>query len=211
LLAQRKSNQKEMASSTNQSYDRSGRGDFSKGHPCPLEKRRTSCAAPSGSAIAAGCEAHLKGAGPNQSQRPWIPAFAGMTVTALTVRWARHSRAGGNPRTLLLAGPHRSPRNELPERWPQGRGVRSSGTWMSRVPRKDRMSSAGRSTPRPCGQRRSVDGCPRHTSTSRWIPAFAGMTVAEQRVTAATHRATGSRTARHAACDVPAPAARRPD
>ena len=25
------------------------RRDFSKGHPCPLEKRRTSCAAPSGS------------------------------------------------------------------------------------------------------------------------------------------------------------------
>src|SRR5690606_37550789 len=26
------------------------RGDFSTGHPCPIEKRRTSCAAPSGSA-----------------------------------------------------------------------------------------------------------------------------------------------------------------
>src|SRR5690606_15157543 len=30
------------------------RGDFSTGHPCPIEKRRTSCAAPSGSAIDTG-------------------------------------------------------------------------------------------------------------------------------------------------------------
>src|SRR5690606_40974809 len=33
------------------------RGDFSTGHPCPIEKRRTSCAAPSGSARPGSSEA----------------------------------------------------------------------------------------------------------------------------------------------------------
>jgi hypothetical protein len=180
LLAQRRSNQEETASLTTQSYDRSARGDFSKGHPCPLEKRRTSCAAPSGSGTAAGCDAHLEGA--RQSQRP----KAGPKPTSLDPRlrgddgevYPSFPRRR-EPSDVLVTC--RRPCNQSPERWPQGRGVHRSGTWMSRVPHQTGCLTKGRGTPRPCGQRRSDGGSlKRPTATSRWIPAFAGMTVTKR-------------------------------
>jgi len=160
-----------MASSTNQSCDRGARGDFSKGHPCPLEKRRTSCAAPSGSGTAAGCEVHLEGAGPNQGATSLDPRLRGDDGDSGDGEVRPSFPRRREPSVVVLSFAYRRPCNESPGRCPLRRGVRSSGTWMSRVPRKDRMSSAGRSTPRRCGQRRAGA-----RGTSRWVPAFAGMT-----------------------------------
>jgi len=90
------------------------RRDFSIGHPCPIEKRRTSCAPPSGSPLdRQSCEA-TKPQSHKATKQIKISATATATATATAVR-RRSSRKSRKERSRGLR--HSYPRESAPLRW----------------------------------------------------------------------------------------------